>query len=132
MISLNFLKEFKKSKIYEILKHSNNYFIGNIAVKAVGFISIPFFTRLLTTTEYGIVSVFYSFTRISSIFCSMNIHNSILRYYYDKNDDIKDFLGSTFIFQSIWLVISFILIYLFRDWLNLRFCYSYFILYYIS
>lgn len=118
MISSNFLKEFKKNKIYEILNHSNNYFIGNIAVKAIGFISIPFFTRLLTTTEYGIVSVFYSFTGILSIFCSMNIHNSILRYYYDKNDDIKDFLGSTFIFQSIWLVISVILIYLFRDWLH--------------
>lgn len=100
MISLNFLKEFKKNKIYEILKHSNNYFIGNIAVKAIGFISIPVFTRLLTISEYGIISVFYSFTGISSIFCSMNIHNSILRYYYDKNDDIKDFLGSILFFKA--------------------------------
>jgi len=118
MVTSLLFKRFKKHDIYNILKHSNNYFIGNIAVKAVGFVSIPVFTRLLTTSEYGIISVFISFSGIAGIFCSMNIHNSVGRYYFEKNNDIEDFLGSTFIFQSIWLVISFVLIYLFRDLLH--------------
>ena len=42
----------------EILKHSGNYLIANLATRALAFISIPVYTRLLSTEDYGITAVF--------------------------------------------------------------------------
>jgi len=47
LISPRMMEKAKKSDIYETLKHSKNYFFADIAIKAVGVISVPIFTRLL-------------------------------------------------------------------------------------
>lgn len=41
------------------------------------FLSMPFLVRLLTTEEYGVYSVFLSWTSILSIFTSLNLHAGV-------------------------------------------------------
>lgn len=79
----------------ELLKHSRNYLFANIATKALAFISIPVYTRLMTVEEYGVVNVLLSVLNIAPILLTLNLEVAISRYYYDTKDieDFKRFVG---------------------------------------
>lgn len=103
------------SDFKEIAKHSINYLFAQIATKALAFISIPVYTRLLTVEEFGIVNVFLSTIGISSCILTLNTEVAISRYYYDKKDedDFKEFIGANitivciiFIIMSLAVIIS--------------------------
>ena len=74
----------------ELLKHSRNYLFANIATKALAFISIPVYTRLLSVEDYGIVNVYISVIMIAPILMTLNTEVTIARYYFDSKD-IDDF-----------------------------------------
>ena len=80
-----------------LLKHSRNYLIANIATKALLFISIPVYTRLLSVEEYGIINVFMSTIEVATVLLTMNTEVAISRYYYDSEDinEYKRFVGSS-------------------------------------
>ena len=99
--SSNLINKIKNSDIYETLKHSKNYFSANVATKALGFISIPIFTRLFTQEDYGIVAVFVSYVGIMTVILSLNSHTAVGRYYYEKTDDFVEFIGTSFIFVGL-------------------------------
>lgn len=97
-----------------LLKHSGNYLFAIIATKALGFISLPVFTYLLTVEEYGVYNVFISTVSVTTIILTLNTEVAVSRYYYDKkdDDDFKRFVGTTvkmslfvFLLMSILLVI---------------------------
>ena len=100
------IKEIKSTDIFETLKHSKNYFIAGIATGAVGFISIPVFTRLFTRADYGLVAVFSSYVGIITVVLSLNSYASIGRYYYEEKNDFGEFLGSTLSFLGIILLLT--------------------------
>ena len=56
----------------ELLKHSRNYLIANIATKALAFISIPVYTRLMSVEEYGVLNVYISIIMIAPILLTLN------------------------------------------------------------
>ena len=94
------------SNYFQILKHSGNYFFADVAIKAIGFVSIPIFTRLLTEEEYGILSVFYAYVPIFVVLLSLSTYNSVSRYYYENKDDFKEFLGTNLILLGVILSIT--------------------------
>jgi len=94
------------SNYFQILKHSGNYFFADVAIKAIGFISIPIFTRLLTEEEYGIMSVFYAYVPIFVVLLSLSTYNAVSRYYYENKDDFKEFLGTNLILLGVILSIT--------------------------
>lgn len=62
--------------------------ICGLLQKGISFITTPIFTRLLTTEQYGVVSVYYSWEALISIICSLNLYyggfNNGMRDYKDK------------------------------------------------
>ena len=82
--SSNLINKIKNSDIYDTLKHAKNYFSADVATKAIGFISIPIFTRLFTQEDYGIVAVFSSYVGIMTVILSLNSYTAVSRYYYEK------------------------------------------------
>ena len=54
--------------------------------KGISFVTVPIFTRLLTTAQYGTVSVYNSWLSLVSIFCTLNL------FYGGFNNGIR---GST-------------------------------------
>ena len=58
--------------------------------KGISFITVPIFTRLLTTEQYGVVSIFYSWESIFIIFCTLNLfsgvfNNGMIKYENDRD-----------------------------------------------
>lgn len=102
----------------EVLRHGANYLISNLATRALAFISIPVYTRLLSTTDYGIVNIFIGVSGILSSLLTLCCDQSISRYFFDKtnDDDFKRFVGtSTIIAVIVFIINSAILIFYAAD-----------------
>jgi len=82
----------------EFISHSKNYLSAEIFTKALAFISVPIFTRLLLPNEYGILAIFSSIISIFTILLGFNIRGAVARYYYEKSNDFAEFLGSNLLF----------------------------------
>ena len=67
----------RRIKINNGVKIGTLYLIGNIFNKAIAFITIPIFTRLLTTEEYGIVNTYTSWASILMVIVGLSLGNSV-------------------------------------------------------
>jgi O-antigen/teichoic acid export membrane protein len=85
------------NKFRSLFKQSALYGMGNLISKGLAFFLIPLYTRVLTTEDYGILGVVNSIIAILNIFLAAGIGNSILRFYYDyqDEDERRNYLGTT-------------------------------------
>ena len=47
-----------RKRTSKAIKAGVGYTLGNILVKGIGFISLPIFSRLMTTEEFGVYNIF--------------------------------------------------------------------------
>ena len=89
----------------KLLKASSFYFIGNIFDKAVAFITVPIFTRLLSASDYGITTTYLSWISILSVIITLSLGNSIRTAAYDYARDIDSYISSIFSLGTVSAVI---------------------------
>lgn len=77
------------------LKASIFYLIGNISTKAIAFVTIPIFTRMLSTTEYGIVNTYSSWVSIVSVIVNLSLFDSFRTAFSDDNAHFESYCAST-------------------------------------
>lgn len=101
----------------EILKHSRNYLIANLATKALAFISIPVYTRLLTPNDYGIVSIFLGVVGIMGSIMSFSTDRSVSRYFFDQKspEDFKRFVGTSSILALCFFILNSLILFIFAE-----------------
>lgn len=91
------------------LKSGVWYTASNLLVKSIGFITTPFFTRILTHAEYGVFSNFTSWLSIMTIFVTLNLESTLISARFDYEDDfdgyILSMLSLSFISTLLWLLI---------------------------
>jgi len=85
----------------ETLWLTKDYLSGKIALKGIAVISIPVFTRILTTEDYGVLNVFNSYVQLASVILPLSAHTAVSRYYYENKEDFGEFLGTTILFMLI-------------------------------
>lgn len=90
-------------------KNIKNYFLSNLAIKAIGLLTIPITTRFLSPADYGMVSIFTVYVGFAAIILPLNSHTSIGRYFFDKDIDFSKFVSTTVIvsFSSSIILASF-------------------------
>jgi O-antigen/teichoic acid export membrane protein len=104
------------------LKHGGNYFIASLATRSLAFISIPIYTRLLSTEDYGIVSVFMGVSGFLVSLMALSADRSVSRYFFDQKSelDFKRFVGtSSLLATGFFIINSFLLFYFAEDFGNL-------------
>ncbi len=73
------------------VKASTAFFIASVVVKGISYITTPFFTRLLTDTEYGRVSVFYTWMQVLGVIAMFNLSSGVFNNgmvdYPEKRDE---------------------------------------------
>ncbi len=77
----------KTEKKQNILAGFFEFFYGNFVVLMLGFVSLPMFTRILSTDEYGRSSLFLSAVSIIYIFAILGLDQSYIRYFYTEGVD---------------------------------------------
>ena len=65
----------KQSKVF---KAGIGYTIGNVMVKGINFLAIPIFSRLLTTEEMGLYTVFAAYEAVLFVFIGMSMRVKLM------------------------------------------------------
>ena len=78
----------------KVLKAGVGYTIGNILLHCMGVFTLPIFTRLLTTSEYGQYGVFMSYASILLTVISCALHTSIRSAKIEFGDRIDEYTSS--------------------------------------
>lgn len=91
------------------------YISGDITAKALGVVSVPVYTYLISPKEYGVYSIVLSYVAIATFLFSLNVHTSISRFFYEKDIDLGRFLSTTFVLTSMILFVSFSIFFLLDD-----------------
>jgi len=112
------LNKIKANPFFETLYHSHNYLISNLAVKGLAIISLPVMTRLLLPADYGLLNVFGSYNTILISILTLNCYVALGRYYYEEQNDLKEFFGTLIIFVLSLLFIFFIFSVMFQNKLS--------------
>lgn len=53
------------------------YTLGNMLIKGINFLTVPIFSRLMSTDEFGVYNVFLSYDAILSVLIGMALHSSV-------------------------------------------------------
>lgn len=93
------------------LKAGMGYTVGNILIKGINFLSIPLFSRLLTTEEFGVYNVFISYDAILYVVIGLALHSSVRSAKYEFEGEIDDYTSSISLIPWINLGILFLVAY---------------------
>lgn len=93
------------AKDKKLLKAGGLYFIGNIFDKAIAFVTVPIFTRMLSTSEYGTITTYLSWVSILSVFITLSLGNSIRTAEIDFSDEKDNYMSSIFALGTLSSVI---------------------------
>jgi len=85
----------------EYKKASTYYLIGNVFNKGIAFLTVPVFTRILSTTDYGIVTTYNSWIGILAMIMGFALHMGIRMAFVDYKDEINNFMSSVVLFTLI-------------------------------
>lgn len=85
----------------KILKASLGYTIGNYLLKGMAFFSIPVFTRLMSTEDYGLYNTFVAYESIIFVFIGFALHSCIKNAKYKYKEDFESFLSSCILLMLI-------------------------------
>ena len=92
-------------------KASAWFVISSILVKGTSFITLPVFSRILTTSEYGIVSVYQSWLATVSIITTLTLWGGVfnvgmIRFEERKYEMISSFQGLAVSITALFLILS--------------------------
>lgn len=78
--------------------------------KGISFLTVPIFTRMLSTAQYGIVSVYNSWVGLLSIFCTLNLfyggfNNGMLDYAKRRDEYVSAIQGLITTITAVWLIV---------------------------
>lgn len=73
------------------------YLLSDILIKAIAFLTLPFFLRFMSTSDYGEFNVYQSYTSFFGVFFALNISKGIVRYYVEKEN------RNTYLGTAIWI-----------------------------
>ena len=75
--------------VKETIKNSAIYSLGNVFVKLTGFVLIPFLTNpeYLSINDYGALGVFEAINQIVISIMGFGLYNSLIRWYYDQDEE---------------------------------------------
>lgn len=102
----------------KVFENSAFYMIASLLPVAVGFLMLPIYTRYLTPTDYGVVALVLSLQSFLPLIMTLQVHNSISRFYFDyKDDDIKlrIFISTIMTITIILALVSLSLLYIYLD-----------------
>lgn len=87
------------------------YLIANVLNKAIAFITLPIFSRLLTTDDYGMVSTYSAYVTIIYFFMGIASEYTIRNAYVDFKGEISRYMSTMFLLCSfISIIVSCIIV----------------------
>lgn len=91
------------------------YTICNFLVKAIGFITMPIFTRIMSKSDIGYFSNLQSWISVLSIMCTLELSSSLALAKYDYKNDFDKYVSSNLFLSNIFTILCYLIIFLFKE-----------------
>jgi O-antigen/teichoic acid export membrane protein len=98
--------------IRQFIKDIGVYGFSGILVRMISFLLIPFYVRVLTTEDYGIIDLVTIVSAISGVVLSMEIYQSIARFFPGCENKQKHIYASTGLYFYLFTYLLFAAIFL--------------------
>lgn len=79
--------EIRSSSIGQLISESSLYMLGNVLRRSFSLITMPVFTRYLSTSGYGVLSIVGTVQQMLAVFYDMGLGQASTRFYYDCRDE---------------------------------------------
>lgn len=79
---------------HKVVKAGIGYTIGNVLLQCIGILTLPLFTKLLSTPEYGKYGVFMSYSAILLSVISCALHASVRNAKVEYGKKINEYVSS--------------------------------------
>lgn len=83
------------------LKSGVWYTAANFLMKSIGFITTPFFTRLLSHSDFGYFSNYTAWLSVLTVFATLNLTSSFISARFDYEKDFDGYISSTLVLSSV-------------------------------
>lgn len=98
-----------------VAKASIGYTIGNYLLKGIGLITVPIFSRLLSTADFGIYNTFLAYESILYLFIELALHESLKNAKYKFEGKLDDYTSSITVIPFLLVVVYEIIVFLFGN-----------------
>lgn len=99
--------------------------LSAVFLQGIAFLTIPIFTRVLGSEQFGLYAIFNSWTSIFSICISLSIGNCIGSGKYYFKDEYLNFRNNLIVFNTIISIVVLLLLVLLCNQINLLLSYSF-------
>lgn len=96
------------------------YTIGNYLVKCINFLTVPLFTRLLSTYDYGYFNTYLAYESILFLLCGLGLHASVKKAMYSYEEEFDTYNSSIILLSLLNLSVLIIIVFLFSEYLEKR------------
>jgi len=79
--------EARSSRFGQLISGSGLYMLGNVVRRSFSLITMPVFTRYLSTSGYGVLSIVGTVQHMLEVFYEMGMGSASTRFYYDCRDE---------------------------------------------
>ncbi|MBQ9206495.1 MAG: oligosaccharide flippase family protein [Treponema sp.] len=111
------------------VKASFWFIVSNVMLRGISFITLPIFSRLMSTSQYGLLSVYHSWLSIFTIFCTLTIWGGVFNVVMTKKSEEKDRYIAAFQGLATTITVMFLLFFVvFGDYVSSFFGISKFLL----
>lgn len=93
------------------------YMIGNIMIKGVSFLTIPLYTRLMSTVDYGIYNTYMSYVSIVTFFVCLGLDPTLKNAEYDYKDKKDTYLTNVYYLTLLASIFLLIFVWIWKDFL---------------
>lgn len=92
------------------IKAGIGYTAANILIKGLAFLTLPLFSRIMTTEQFGVYNIFVSYETMLSIVLGLAIHSSLKSANLKFKDKISEYTSSVCLIYIlsgiIWLIVA--------------------------
>ena len=84
------------------------YTVGNLLIKGLAFLSIPIFSNLLSTADYGVFNTYSAYISLFTVVISLGLPSSIRTAHYDFGERSKEYIscGALLIVMNLGLFLA--------------------------
>lgn len=101
----------------KLLQSGFIYTLGNLLVQGLAFITLPIYTRVISTEVYGQYSLYVAWMNIIILFIGLQTSGSLSSARVKYGEEFKSYSGSAFSVGNIWFLIILLIAFLFRSFL---------------
>lgn len=103
----------------KLVKNSAIYIVSDFSVKAITFLLLPLFTRLISPDDYGNIQLLVSIGNFLTVIASLTLGSSISRFYFSNNSDfdLKLMFSEIVKFTVFFSTTIYLLIFIFGEYI---------------